>query len=71
MWWFICRHVTPNLQESLFNPDDEPTVNFLKYFQLGRISLQDWCLSFFSQRSALILTTQIDQSSVNLPWFSW
>lgn len=47
MWWFICLHVTPNLQESLSNPDDEPAVHFLKYFQLGRISLQDWCIRFF------------------------
>lgn len=48
MWWFICLHMAPNLQESPFNPDDEPLPYFLKYFQLGRISMQARCIRFFS-----------------------
>lgn len=36
MWWFICLHVAPNLQESPFNPDDEPLHYLLKCFQLGQ-----------------------------------
>ena len=57
-------YLSPRVQKSPFNPDDEPMPFCLKYFQLGRFFMQDGYIRFFYSSS------QIDQSSVNLPWFS-